>query len=89
VTQRISSFRHWVAWQLQKLSARIFDDEYFQRLRVYDPDGSLIVEWGATANVWGGGVHYQTYGTLGAHRVELHEFDHWDYDDDTTPTAEW
>ncbi len=49
-------FRRWLAWQLQRLSARIYDDEVDMDVVVKDADGSELAKIGVLGDTYGKGV---------------------------------
>jgi hypothetical protein len=51
------SLRHWLAWQLAKLTYRIYPSgEYTSMLSITDDRGDTRLEVGIHSTVWGGGL---------------------------------
>ena len=56
------TFRHWLAWQLQKLAwyiNYIHNGDRQETITIYKDD-QVVAKWEITGDIWGKGVHAQT-----------------------------
>lgn len=48
--------RRWIAWKLVQLAWRIYDPDYYERIYVLGPDGTLLFDAEISASLYGEGV---------------------------------
>lgn len=67
--------RRWIAWKLVQLAHRIHDAEFWERITIKDPDGSIVIEWQICADTYGRGIASR-FGTsqFGGYQASSEEF---------------